>query len=146
VTEALLSALQSGVNQVTQATLIRYLDHSNPKLRLIAAGQFQKRKELPLPQALQLTTDDSRLVREKAFYSLVDHKASPPPTDIRAQLAEHPSSLFSGFGATPDSDALVGYYFGKRTADELWDHVRLMDSDSAIAMRTLGQDFFTICR
>jgi hypothetical protein len=144
--ESLISALRTAAREVPATTLLSFLEHTNPQPRLIAAAELQRRKELPLPITLLLTVDDSRLVREKAFYSLIDHSAAPPPTEIRAQLAEHPTSLFSGFGQRPDSDSVVAYYFAKRNQDELWRHVALMDSDSAIAMQVIGDKFFAQSR
>jgi HEAT repeat protein len=142
LTESLISALRVAAREVPATTLLRFVEHTSPQFRLIAVSELQRRKELPLPIRLQLTQDDSRLVREKAFYSLIDHNASPAPAEIRSQLAEHPTSLFSGFGERPDSDSVVAYYLAKRNQEELWRHVALLDRDSAIAMRMIGQRFF----
>ena len=67
LSETLFSAFGSGARHVSAATLMRFLEHTNPQLRLIAAAELQRRRELPLPAALQLVNDDSRLVRQKAF-------------------------------------------------------------------------------
>jgi hypothetical protein len=67
LTDALFSALRSGVSQVTVPTLIRYLDHSNPKLRLIAAEQLQKRKELPLRKRCSLQQMTHGLCEKRRF-------------------------------------------------------------------------------
>ena len=141
LTDMLLTAVDLNISRASVGVLLRYTDHSNSTLRLKVVSELQRRKELPLPAALQLVSDDSRLVREKVFYILIDHGAAPGPTEIRAQLAEHPTSLFSGFGQAPDPDAVISYYFDKQPQEKLWQHVKLMDVNSSLAMRAIGQRF-----
>jgi hypothetical protein len=139
--QKVLSAIRENIVRLTSGTLQECLNHSSPVLRASAAGELIERASLKLPSALQLVTDDSRAVREKGFYALIDHGASPPPTEIRSQLSGYRLHPFSFSEETINPDEVIRHYFGKQSAEKLWNYVEIVDENSPIALRVLGERF-----
>jgi len=142
LTQTLIDAVNENLARFNVVTLEMCLNHSSPVLRARGAEELQRRGNLSLPAALQLVTDDSRLVRENAFCALTDHAAAPTPTEIRRQLSSHPLFPSSVTRETANPDRAVTYYFSKQPADKLWSFVDLLDENSHLALRALSERFF----
>ena len=143
--KSLLDVIQQNVGRITTGTLQKCLNHGDPFLRAQATDELKKRGSLPLPAALQLVTDDSRVVRERAFYCLIDHGAAPTPAEIRSQLSA-PIFPLSVRGERVNPDEVIVHYFSKQSLETLWRCVDLVDDNSYLALRVLGQRFLATNR
>jgi hypothetical protein len=141
LSQTVLSAVFDNIERLASSSLERCLNHSSPKLRSAAARELVKRSSLTLPAALQLVTDDSRVVKEQGFYGLINHGAAPTPAEIRYQLSGYRPYVFALSEEFINADEVIRHYFSKQSAEKLWGEISLVDENSAIALRVLGDRF-----